>query len=822
VIAGRVLDARPDALEHAMKTQVRPAPPGPLDLEALVGDIERGSHRIGEDYAAQIERLLEHAPLWVSVNQIGAAALVWALWGSAPGFLLAPWLLFMTGSCAVHLFLAGHFRRRPASDARLGTWLQVSGFMAAVLGLAWGVGGMIMLPEVATAQRTLYGAWVLLIAVLSIPPLAPVYRVYCLFLGGCGLPLALYTLGPHGVAGVAERLLPLIGIATLALVAHRFHRTGRDGLRAAAGVAQLARPITDESTALRRQLGALQGETRQAAARATALADAALNAVGEAVVAIEADATIAWLNPVAEVMSGWSRSQLQGKPWRDVLQLLDPDSRAPVPDPASRRPEAGGAARSKQHAILARRDGLEYAVEYVATPIVPAGRDAAGVVLVLRDVTERRALEARIEWQQRHDRLTGLLNRTELERRIGDAVASARSDRRRHALCCFDLDRFSLVNDTWGVSAGDALISKIAEALSGRVREPDVLARIGGDEFALLLLDCTAEKARMVAEGMRNVVRSVQLKWHGDKPAASATVGVIEIARDAPDPEALLEAAHRVAAGAKAHGRDRVQVSDPDVDFIARRHAEQRWLRAIRHAIDGGGFQLLHQPIQPLAASDAGPAGELSARLLSADAGMIFPDRFLQAAERHDFIAEVERWLIKAATDALRLGHPVLRRYEWLRVKVSGQSVNDEDFTACVHSWMKEDPSIARRLCFALTGTRMLADLDKARRFIALMKDAGCAIALDDFGLGLGPFDSLCKLDVDFLGIEADFVRQAGDSALAYEIVVCVNRVAHSLGIRTIAAGVADRTQAELLARLGADYAQGSYLGEPWPLELAR
>ncbi len=268
-------------------------------------------------------------------------------------------------------------------------------------------------------------------------------------------------------------------------------------------------------------------QAEQALFDAKERAQVTLHSIGDAVITTDARAIVDYLNPVAETLTGWTTAEAQGRSLREVFRIVNEQTREPAPDPVARCLREGKIVGLANHAVLIDRHGREYHIDDSAAPIRGRDGQVLGAVLVFHDVTEHRQLTRQLEHDATHDALTGLINRAEFERRLERALASAQQYGARHALCYLDLDQFKVVNDTAGHAAGDELLRQINTILAGMFRERDTLARIGGDEFGLLLDNCPLERAQLIAQTVVNNIREHRFHWEGRIYQIGVSIGLV-------------------------------------------------------------------------------------------------------------------------------------------------------------------------------------------------------------------------------------------------------------------------------------------------------
>jgi diguanylate cyclase (GGDEF)-like protein/PAS domain S-box-containing protein len=285
-----------------------------------------------------------------------------------------------------------------------------------------------------------------------------------------------------------------------------------------------------------------------------------LHSIGDAVITTDAHAVVDYLNPIAEALTGWSMADALGRPLEEVFRIVNEQSREPAPDPVARCLSEGKIVGLANHSILVSRTGREYHIDDSAAPIRGRDGQVLGAVLVFHDVTENRQLARQLEFDATHDALTGLTNRPEFERRLARALASAQQYGAQHALCYLDLDQFKIVNDTAGHAAGDELLRQIRTILSEMFRERDTLARIGGDEFGLLLNNCPQERAQRIAQNVVTHIRDHRFNWEGRTYQIGVSIGLVLVTAESQDTAQLLAQADIACYIAKETGRSRVHL----------------------------------------------------------------------------------------------------------------------------------------------------------------------------------------------------------------------------------------------------------------------
>lgn len=545
-----------------------------------------------------------------------------------------------------------------------------------------------------------------------------------------------------------------------------------------------------------------------------------LESIGDGVITTDVQGRIDYLNPVAEALTGWTNVEASGRPLSDVFQVRDEITHQPLPDPVQRCLNEQSSIRHSENLVLKDRAGQhEFSIELTSSPIRNHAGEVIGAVLVLHDVTTLRNMARQMAHQARHDSLTGLINRGEFEARLELALHSARTGQTQHALCYLDLDQFKIVNDTCGHIAGDELLRQLTAHMQNRVRNTDTLARLGGDEFGILLQHCPIGQASETADTLREVVKKFRFAWDDKIFEIGASIGVVPINTDSGSIVDVLSAADSACYVAKDLGRNRIHVYQPEDSALTQRHGEMQWVHRVSRALGENRFRLLFQPALSLQAGQPEGYGEILVRMVDEDGNLVQPMAFIPAAERYQMMPSLDRWVLEAALQALRETSSSLCGSGIWAVNLSGQSLCDDHFLASVVELLDRARVDPRRLCFEITETAAIANLTRATHFVSVLQTKGCRFALDDFGSGLSSFMHLKHLPVDFLKIDGSFVCDMEKDPVDAAMVEAINRIGHVMGIRTIAEAVENNFVLERLRALGVNFAQGSIVASPQPLD---
>ena len=550
---------------------------------------------------------------------------------------------------------------------------------------------------------------------------------------------------------------------------------------------------------------------------------ATLDAMGEGVITVDTDGRIDYINHAAAQLLGQRFDQVVGKSFPDVAALVEEADRRSLGDPVGKALTSGSRISVGKRAVLVPAAGApERSVEISVSPLRFDGAAIVGVVIVLHDTSELRGLTRQMSYQASHDALTGLINRREFERRLQEAMESARAGDVTHALAYLDLDRFKVVNDTCGHSAGDNMLREVASLIKDAVRDSDTVGRIGGDEFALLLVGCPLEKARQIADDVVRSVNDYRFVWKDKIFNIGVSVGLVEIGRDGATIEDIINSADSACYVAKKQGGVHVHVYSAREEASARHRGEIHWLQKLQAALRDNAFELYIQPIvHAQRGGERGPALEVFVRLKAENGVPGTPtSEFIRAAERYRLMPHIDRWVVQAVLSALGRGGLKLPAGRSIAINLAGQTLGDVDFLEYVVDCFDHTGAAPGDICFEVTESAVVANMDHARRFIEVLHGMGCEFALDNFGSGLSSFSNLKTLPMDYLKIDGSFIHNLAGDSVNQALVAAMIDLSRTLNFRVVAEHVEDQHSLDAVKRMGIDFVQGFIVGRPQPLSL--
>ena len=432
-----------------------------------------------------------------------------------------------------------------------------------------------------------------------------------------------------------------------------------------------------------------------------------------------------------------------------------------------------------------------------------------------------RDLAASLQHQATHDSLTGLTNRAHFETQLEAAIAERIRGARHWWLLYFDLDQFKVINDTCGHAAGDELIRKVSWLVRAQLKPDDVLARVGGDEFGVLLPRRDSRTALAVADNIRQQISALRFQSQERLFAVSASLGMLALDDTVPSVGDALSAADQACYLAKDNGRNRVQIYHPDDKQVKTRHGEMRWIERLHAALEEERFTLVAQEIRPVGARRDRIGYEMLLRMVGTDGELVAPMAFIPAAERYGLMPRLDRWVIaRVCRELARLRDEAGGgQVPTCMVNLSGTSVSDPHLADYIADCLAGNRLSVGQLGIELTETAAVANLTQASQLMTRLRAMGCPIALDDFGSGMSSFSYLRNMPIDYLKIDGAFIRNINTDPIDFAMVETIHRIGGIMGVRTVAESVESEGVLAALALIGVDYAQGFHISRPVPMD---
>jgi len=571
--------------------------------------------------------------------------------------------------------------------------------------------------------------------------------------------------------------------------------------------ARFARASQNEILAVVRDVTRIK-KTASTRARLDSILDATLDPV----VTATRDGEIRYINPAGRALLGIQEPRRFGLKLHDFL-----------PEWAQQQifqtaiPSAIEEGQWQGESALLTSDEIEIPIAITAV----AHRSDEGEVELLsfiaRDQTERKRFDDHLTFLADHDPLTSLYTRKRFVEELGREIARSHRSGVTGAVVLVDLDDFKYVNDTQGHRNGDRLLTSLAHVLRQTVRANDLLARLDGDEFAVLVTETQPSRVDFVVERLLKAVRN-HFVHVGEQPiGVTASAGISFFPDQGGSAEEILARADQALDRAKRQGRDQFVVFKPDDKWQARVDSRLSGEKLIREALARGRFVLHAQPILDLRTNEV-VQYELLIRMLDDQNQLIPPASFLYTAERFGLIRSIDRWVVRQAIQLITQQR-ALGNYVRLSVNLSGKSVGDLELTTLIEKELAEGGVEPGQLTFEITETTAITDAERSKIFAIALKQIGCRLALDDFGVGSNSMNQLKHLPVDYLKIDGSFIRDLPSNKVDQHLVRAMVEVAKALKKRTVAEFVSSAEILKVVRDSGVDFAQGFFVGKPDAIE---
>ncbi len=459
-------------------------------------------------------------------------------------------------------------------------------------------------------------------------------------------------------------------------------------------------------------------------------------------------------------------------------------------------------------------------VDWIHT-VIHAEQSREPIIMSLGvDVTERHMADEQLIWMATHDQLTGLSNRRDFQQRFETMLAVAERYREHVTLFYLDLDQFKIINDTYGHHAGDELLQLVTQVLQQDIRDTDLLSRIGGDEFALVIPSSNPLGVENLARKLLQALKSIDYSIHGHKHTVSFSIGIATYPEHGKTYPELLANADLAMYQAKKTGRACFHLYSPDFNYQELLSEQLRWKRIIEQSIEQDDFVLYFQPILNIQDKKISHY-ECLLRIKQADGRILMPGDFIPQAEQLGIIDQIDRLVLKKAIQQ-HLTFQAMGNNARLAVNLSGRSMNNMEIFPYIQGLLSQKNVNPDLIIFEITETSAVSNFMSAKTMITQLKEFGCRFALDDFGVGFSSFYYLKSLPVDYVKIDGSFVKQMDVNNEDRIFVKVLTEVSQAFGKKIIAEFVENQEILSLLGELGVDYAQGYYVSKPIsdPLDL--
>ncbi|MBN6046105.1 diguanylate cyclase [Citrobacter sp. ku-bf4] len=539
-----------------------------------------------------------------------------------------------------------------------------------------------------------------------------------------------------------------------------------------------------------------------------------LDSIGEAVVCIDVDMKVTFMNPVAEKMSGWQQENAIGVPLLTVLRITFGDN-----GPLMENIYSADMSRSaiEQDVVLHCRNGGSYDIHYSITPLSTLDGGNIGSVLVIQDVTESRKMLRQLSYSATHDALTHLTNRASFENKLKQLLQTVRSAHQRHALVFIDLDRFKAVNDSAGHAAGDALLRELAQLMLSMLRSSDVLARLGGDEFGLLLPECNIESARFIATRIINAVNDYHFMWEGRLHRIGASAGITLIDENNCQAIEVMSQADIACYASKNGGRGQVTVYEPQQELAHHERAmmslDEQW-----RMIKDNHLLMVARGVASPRIPEARTFWLISLRLWTSEGEVMEEQAFRasladpalsHALDRRVFHEFFHHAAPAVASKGLSVALPLSA------AGLTSRTLIDE-----LLSQLEQGPLPGRLLHLVLPADALLLHPQESVAAIHQLRAAGCQIIVSQIGRDLQIFNLMTKGMADYLLLDSELSASIHGNMMDEMLVSIIQGHAQRLGFKTIAGPVQTPIVMDTLSGIGVDQIYGDIIAEAQPLDL--
>ena len=543
-------------------------------------------------------------------------------------------------------------------------------------------------------------------------------------------------------------------------------------------------------------------------------AQVTLNSIGDAVLSTDLEGKVTYLNVVAEKITGWTREEAAGKDIDEVFRIIDGSTREPCANPLRTAIQKNRTVGLTPNCILIRRDGAEFAIDDSAAPIHDQHGLATGAVIVFHDVSVARALGAEMSHLAQHDTLTNLPNRTLLQDRLTQAIATASRNDSRIAVLFLDLDGFKHINDSLSHATGDRLLQFVAKRLLAAVRTSDTVCRLGGDEFVILLSEVAHAGDAGVKAGKILSALSAPFEIEQVTLRVTGSIGVSTYPEDGQSAELLIRNADLAMYQAKEKGRSNCQFFEKDMNVRAvERHSIEGDLR---FALERDEFVMHYQPKIDLKTGEI-TGVEALVRWQHPERGLVGPLQFISIAEDCGLMLPIGKWVLRESCRQAKAWQDTGLPPIDMAVNVSSVEFRNDEFLESVSTILTETRLEPRYLELELTESVLMQHAEFSVPLLQKLKAMGLRLAIDDFGTGYSSLSYLRQFPIDTLKVDQSFIHEINADTDEATIISAVINMGCRMKHRVIAEGVETAEQLAFLRAHGCDEGQGYYFARPMP-----
>ena len=536
-----------------------------------------------------------------------------------------------------------------------------------------------------------------------------------------------------------------------------------------------------------------------------------LDQLGSVVIELDDNGDISFLNKAWEKLTGYTIDESQQ---RSLLDFMESSELNSLHVSNELKTILAGDVNS-HHFEFKLKNKFQEEIWVEARFEISAAQDhkTRSISGTIDNVTSRKKAQRDLEYLAMHDGLTGLYNRHYFEEELKQYAATAARGNGPHALLYLDLDHFKVINDTAGHHQGDIVLRNISDLISERLRESDFFARIGGDEFALLLPNTGQKTALKLADNICKLLDTYQCKIDNQAFKVNCSIGISEVDGLEESAEEYMKQADIALYAAKKQGRNMAHIFDHHDAHSKDLRATLEWVRRLHQAVADDNLVLHFQPVVEIESREIAHYEALVR--LELDNKIVPPGEFISALEREGDMSLLDRQVISKAIKYLA-DYPELHK---IAINLSAQGFSDDRLVPLVKEKLALYQVSAERIIFELTESASLSNIGATQQIISRIGELGCEFSIDDFGTGFSTFSYLKQLPAQSVKIDGSFVVDLASNPVDFALVKAIYEVATALGKKTVAEFVENEETLQILHKIGVTYAQGYHLGKPMPIE---
>ena len=537
-----------------------------------------------------------------------------------------------------------------------------------------------------------------------------------------------------------------------------------------------------------------------------------MNSLSSIVIELSLEGRINFLNQAWETRTEYSIEESLGRSVIDFIEILV-EKQQPIQE-IIKDIVTGKVKQTVLEFQLKRQYSQPFWCEINLSAYNNKQRNTLSVLGTIEDISIRKDSEQQLQHLALHDSLTGLHNRFYFDNELNKIALFANRTQQQHSLLYIDLDHFKAINDSEGHLKGDLILKEVAQLLTERVRESDLLCRIGGDEFTIILTNTEVDDAVKVAKEICQSIANAVFNFDNNTYKISSSIGIAKIDGTAPSNEAYLQQADIAMFAAKERGRNRVHIYSEGEQVTDNLKHSFDWIQKLRKSVEEDNIILHFQPILDLKTRTIA-CYEALVRL-QVDGEIIFPDRFIPSLEKANDMSLLDSHVI-GKTVSLMTQYPQLEK---VAINLSAQAFNDEELYDYIKNKLAQYQIKPSRIIFELTESASLSNLTGTQRMVTKLNQLGCQFSIDDFGTGFSTFSYLKQIPAESVKIDGSFVKDMIRNPTDAVLVKSIHETSKALGKETIAEFVEDQETLEKLAELGVNYAQGYCISRPVPVDV--